>query len=934
MKTFFKVSIILMMAIVLAAGTALAAPARLDSITVADGNNNLPSNVAADAQGNLYVSVPASNAVRKYSAAGQPLGSISVPRPAGLAVDASGNIYVCSVNYKSRANKNSVLIFNADLVNTGSLGIGAGEFSKPIDVAIDGNGRIYVVDAGSHKIKVFDAAGNFAFGAFGNAAGMFNKPIGIAINDAAGELYVTDRPAYTDANGTTVGARIQVFDKNGAFKRSFGKFGAGVGQIQSPQGIAVDGAGTLYVADSGQNVVHVLNPADGSAVGAGGVYDPVKPGYNPGGVATTRNGLLCIVYQRGETPAGRIDRYGLDGFVTMAVDPSSLTFAGTQFFGNPAPQTIVITNTGSGTLNWSAAADQAWIKLGKMDPVAPASAAGLAVGVDIASLGVASYTGKVTIDSGFGQTAVIGIALNIAPAPVLNISNGWLSFTARRGKSPAAQAIAISIDNASPAQQWSVTSDSAWLSITPASAASATASVAVDSANLKAGSYTGLLTVSAPGVIGDGGKITVNLTVAPSSRIQVTTNREDANFTVSGAASFKGSGLNWSMDDVPAGDYTVTYDAVPGYKKPRTQTTALIENGSIAFSGDYVSLQALAAKKKIVVARSSGDALVRAYGNSGAPVAFDLKAFDTKHGVNIAVGDIDGDGAAELIAGAGDGEDNPALVRIFRADKSLLLEFVPFGSLNGVRVAAGDLDGDGKAEVIVTPSAGSENAGTVAVYAYDAATGKMASTGISFAAHPAPYGANVATADLDGSGRAAIVTAAGVGKKNHAVVKVWKIDTAKPGNWSASQTNEIALSGRKGASIAAADVDGDGKDEIVAGFAGFALGESSVVTTIKADGTQTRFNAFRKAGVNVAAADLDGDGKAEIIAARGRDTVGEESSENQSQNQKQKTTKKRDSDDAQDTVRVYTAAGEQKFSLAPFDDSNGSINVAVGDLGL
>lgn len=929
MKTFFKVSIILMMAIVLAAGTVLAAPVRLDSITVADSSNNSPSSVAVDAQGNLYVSVPASNAVRKYSAAGQLLGSISVLRPAGLAVDASGNIYVCSANFKSQANKNAVRIFNADLVNTGSLGIGEGEFAKPIDVAIDGNGRIYVVDAGNHKIKVFDAAGNFAFGAFGNAAGSLNKPMGIAINDAAGELYVTDRPAYTDANGTTVGARIQVFDKNGAFKRSFGQFGTGIGQIQSPQGIAVDGAGSLYVADSGQNVVHVLNPADGSAVGAGGLHDPANPGYNPSGVATTKNGLLYIVYQRGETPAGRIDKYGLDGFVTMAVDPSSLTFNGTQFSGNPAPQTIVITNTGGGTLSWSAVADQAWIKLGKMDPVAPASAAGLAVGVDIASLSVASYTGKVTIDSGFGQTAVIGITLNIVPAPVLNISNGWLNFTAKRGKSPAAQAITISIDNASPSQQWSVTSDSTWLSITPAAATSATASVAVDSANLNVGSYTGLLTVSAPGVIGDGGKITVNLTVSPSSRIQVSTNSEDAKFTVSGPASFTGSGMNWSMDDVPAGDYSVSYDAVQGYRKPRPQMTTLIENGSIAFRGDYVSLKALAAKKNIVVAKSSGDALVRAYSNSGAAVAFDVMAFDAKYGVNIAVGDIDGDGSAELIAGAGDGVNNPALVRIFRADKSLLLEFVPFGSLNGAHVAAGDLDGDGKAEVIVTPSAGSENAGTVAAYTYDAATGKMASTGISFVAHPAPHGANVATADLDGSGRAAIVTAAGVGERNPAVVKVWKIDTAQTGNWSASQVNEIALAGRKGASVAAADVDGDGRDEIVAGAAGIASGDASVVTTIKADGTQTRFNAFSKAGVNVAAADLDGDGKAEIIAARGQETAGEESSKTQ----KQKTTKKRDSDDAQGTVRVYSAAGVLKFA-APFEDSKADVNVAVGDLGL
>jgi sugar lactone lactonase YvrE len=943
MKTFCTVSIMLLMTIVPAVGTVFAAPVRLDSITVADGNNNSPSRVAVDTQGNLYFSVPAGNAVRKYSATGQPLGAFSVPRPAGLAVDAAGTIYVCSVNFRSEENRNAVLIYNADFVKKGALGSGEGEFAKPIDVALGGNGRIYVVDAGNHTIKVFDPAGNFVIGGFGNTAGMLNKPMGIAINDAAGEIYVIDRPAYTDANGTTVGARVQIFDKNGAFKRSFGQFGTGVGRMHSPLGIAVDVTGSLYVAESGQNVVQVLNPADGSAVGDGGLYDPAKPGYNPSGVAVTRNGLAYIVYQRGEGPAGRIDKYGLDGFVAMAVNPSVLTFTGTQFSGNPAPQTAAVANTGTGTLTGNASADQAWIKLGKMDPVGPASAAGLAVGVDIASLAVGSYRGNVTIDSGLGQTAVIGITLNIVPAPVLDISNGWLSFTAKRGKSPEAQAITITIDHATSPPPWSVTSDSAWLTVAPAPVPS-TALVSVDSATLSVGSYTGLLTVSAPGVIGDGGTITVNLTVSPSSRIQVSTNREDAGFMISGPSSFTARGSNWSMDDLPAGNYTVSYDAVPGYKTPRPQMSTLSENGSIVFRGDYVSLQALAAKKNIVAAKGTGDALVKAYSTSGATVAFDLVAtLDTNNGAAIAVGDIDGDGIAELIAGAGDGSNNPARVRVFRADRSLLVEFAPFGSLNSVQVAAGDLDGDGKAEVIVTPAAGSEHAGTVAAYTYDVTTGTMVSTGIGFVAHPAPYGANVAVADLDGTGKASIVTAAGTGKRNPAIVKIWKVETIRPGNWSASPVKEISLAGTSGASIAAADMDGDGRDEIVAGTAGIVPGDASVVTTIRADGTQSTFKAFDNAGVNVAAADLDGDGKAEIIVAQGQENDGEAKDQNetqtQTQNRKQKPMKMPDSDDVQGdmsrkAVRVYTAAGVLKFAFTPFEESQTPVNVAVGDLGL
>jgi hypothetical protein len=217
----------------------------------------------------------------------------------------------------------------------------------------------------------------------------------------------------------------------------------------------------------------------------------------------------------------------------------------------------------------------------------------------------------------------------------------------------------------------------------------------------------------------------------------------------------------------------------------------------------------------------------------------------------------------------------------------------------------------------------------------------MVSTGIGFVAHPAPYGANVAVADLDGTGKASIVTAAGTGKRNPAIVKIWKVETIRPGNWSASPVKEISLAGTSGASIAAADMDGDGRDEIVAGTAGIVPGDASVVTTIRADGTQSTFKAFDNAGVNVAAADLDGDGKAEIIVAQGQENDGEakDQNETQTQNRKQKPMKMPDSDDVQGdmsrkAVRVYTAAGVLKFAFTPFEESQTRVNVAVGDLGL
>ena len=941
-----RVFIILMTAMIVTAGSVAATPARVASITDRiDG----PVRAAVDTQGNLYVTEAAKNKVVIFDNQRRYLKSFTVSYPVGIAVDPAGNIYVGSgASGRKSGYKNSIFIYNSDLALTGSLGAGAGEVGYPNDIAIGSDGKIYVADTTNHVIKVYDPASGTrtSFGGPGSASGMFNRPTGVAVNDTAGtagEIYVTDRPVVTTASGPTDGARISVFDKNGQFIRSFGQYGNLIGQITSPVGIAVDKAGLLYVTDSFQNVVHVLNPSDGSPVGSGGLYDPAKPMYNPMGVFVSGNGLVNVVSLRGEGNKGRIDVYALDGSVTMEVDPRSLNFIGTQYAGNPDPQTIVIANSGSGTLNWSATADQTWINLGKQDPVGPKSAGGLAVGVNISAFVLGTYKGAITIDSGFGQKQTVGVTVVVGPAPSLNISNGWLNFSTKKGSTPAAQGITLSVANLNGPVNWNVTSDSpSWITISPSSGLissttlTSSALISLNTGSLMVGSYSGLLTVTAPGAIGTGSKITVNLTVASSTKISVSTNRPEAKFSITGPATYSGSGSAWSVDDVPAGNYTITFDAVAGYKKPISQTKPLPGDGEVAFNGNYASLQDLAAKRNIVVAKGPdqrNDALVKAYKNNGTPVAFDLAALTTQYGANVAVGDIDGDGVAEIIVGAGDGPSNPATVRIYRADRSMVTEFTPFGTLHGVRVAAADLNGDGLAEIIVSPAGGSENTGKVAVYTYDAAKKKMVATGIEFKAYNSTYGANIAVADIDGTGKPVIVTAPGFGRQNRATVKLWTVDTAPAvGSWTATLLRDISLGGAYGATVAAGDVDGDGKDEVIIGTSG----AHAMITIVKADGSRSGFKAFdTNTTLNVAAADLDGDGIAEIIAAHGPD-IGQTTDRRPADGNPvgQKVSKHGDAGQRNNEVRVFNASGALNFVIAPFEGAQDGVNVAVGDLGL
>jgi hypothetical protein len=375
----------------------------------------------------------------------------------------------------------------------------------------------------------------------------------------------------------------------------------------------------------------------------------------------------------------------------------------------------------------------------------------------------------------------------------------------------------------------------------------------------------------------------------------------------------------------------VTYNAVAGYRQPFSQTKTLADGGEIAFTGAYVSWKDLAAKKNIVVAQESlsgNETLVKAFKGNGTPTAFELHVPNAGAAASVAVGDIDGDGSAEVIVGSGDGS---GMVRVFKADRSKMIEFSPPGSANkALHVAAADLNGDGRAEVLV------ENSGTITVYALDAASGSMVPTGIEIATGYG-FGATLAVADTEGDGLPEIISASLPGAQSAGPVKVWKIDTMNT-PWTASLLKDITAGGSNGASVAGADVDGAGKDEIIIGSGD----ERSTITIVKTDGFPVTFRVFDNHGLSVAAADLDGDGNAEIVTAPATERTAGRATETEKpalrkmekRHQGQQAGREQDDDDHEKgTVRVYSAAGTLKLVIRPFDGAAGGMHLAIGDLG-
>jgi sugar lactone lactonase YvrE len=211
--------------------------------------------------------------------------------PAGVAVDASGNIYVSdTANNQIRKISATGAISNVAGVFTGSGGEDGtawnARFNNPQGMDTDASGNVYVADQDNHAIRritpiraVSTVAGSFtgsgAAGFSGSADGggkttaRFNKPADVAV-DAAGNIYVADsgnhaiRKISTNGTVTTLAGTMGAAGNTNATGAS--------ARFRTPQGIAVDGNGTVYVADTGNQVIRRITANGAVSTFAGAAF--------------------------------------------------------------------------------------------------------------------------------------------------------------------------------------------------------------------------------------------------------------------------------------------------------------------------------------------------------------------------------------------------------------------------------------------------------------------------------------------------------------------------------------------------------------------------------------------------------------------------------------------------------------------------------------
>ncbi|MAT14211.1 MAG: hypothetical protein CMJ46_02965 [Planctomyces sp.] len=244
-----------------------------------------------DNGGRVLLYTPQGELIRKWY-----MPEYDVGKPEGVVQLADGRIAVADTHY------HRVVLFNeeGEVVSIfGELGEGPGQFIYPVGITDDDEGNLYVCEyGGNDRVQKFDADGNFilAFGGFGLEQQQFQRASGLTWHD--GHIYVADAinnriQVFTDSGeySKTWGAethplplnypydiavgrdnsfyvveygsgRVTKLSEQGELLAQYGSTGAGIGQFNTPWGLTVDKHNNVFVADTGNRRVVLLEQYD------------------------------------------------------------------------------------------------------------------------------------------------------------------------------------------------------------------------------------------------------------------------------------------------------------------------------------------------------------------------------------------------------------------------------------------------------------------------------------------------------------------------------------------------------------------------------------------------------------------------------------------------------------------------------------------------
>jgi DNA-binding beta-propeller fold protein YncE len=249
---------------------------------------NWAQGIAYDpADGNVWVANTRNNRIDEFSTDGTSIASCpntsrltsSFDWPMAVAFDPSGTMYVADT-FNNRIEAVNVAQCTGQTVpvlwDEGTRGSGTNQFIKPWDLVYDPTmNRLLVADTNNSRIVELNPSTGAWEGVLpitkGTGPGQIESPEGIAV-DASGNIWIAD----------TGNNRVEEFTSAGAFaNQMIGSYGCCYGapnnEFNAPQGLAFDPNGQLYVADTNNNRIQVYQPAETHPFGPPGNYTAVTP---------------------------------------------------------------------------------------------------------------------------------------------------------------------------------------------------------------------------------------------------------------------------------------------------------------------------------------------------------------------------------------------------------------------------------------------------------------------------------------------------------------------------------------------------------------------------------------------------------------------------------------------------------------------------------
>ncbi len=276
---------------------------------------------------------------------------------------------------------------------------------------------------------------------------------------------------------------------------------------------------------------------------------------------------------------------------TITASQTSLQFTAGVGGSNPAAQSLNITNTGTGTLAWTATGTSdtgSWLSVSPSSGTAPSK---LSVAVNAAGLTAGTHQGTIQITSAGASNSPLTIAVTLIVAgapPTLTVTPRTLTFQFTAGGAvPAAQNISIA-NTGTGSFSWTASASDVWLSVASGSGtAPAQLAVSVNPASLALGTHIGSVVITASGAVGSPATVTVTLVVSGAQVPGVITGVTNAASFTSGFAS-----ATWiAIFGTNLSQSTYTWqptDIVNGQLPKSLQEVSVTINGVAAYV-EYVS---------------------------------------------------------------------------------------------------------------------------------------------------------------------------------------------------------------------------------------------------------------------------------------------------------------------------------------------------------